>query len=460
MKLHLIGLLAALVLVVARAPFPLASDVAALEQSPIRSGLLSPLRSTLRSLRNLVQPTSSSVRQSGTRDEAAAESLREQTYKMFMRAYNKTYSSTSELRHRMDLFFKRHQTIERSQREFAEGRATFTMRENQFGDLEESEIKKLAGVEPPKRLDELLPSERAALAAVVKKQRLRRRRRSVEQEVELEAVQSDLNLSNDTWYELIDFDGDELDEPEDSGQDDDPGLSVRAPESIPASKDWRQSGCIAQPINQMMCGCCYAIATMDTISSMRCLLTGSSATLSPQHIVDCSTPRAGYQNFGCRGGWPTRVLKYLQDTRVAVRDRCYPFVRRQGTCLLRQMSQYAGCTLNASPTDARLTYKVLNNEQDILYHVANTGPVITVMKSTEKFLFYSNGIFDDSSCSRRRNDVDHAIVIVGYGQENGIDYWLIKNSWGIREWGDMGYGKYRRGSNACSIGHWGWVITS
>ena len=45
-------------------------------------------------------------------------------------------------------------------------------------------------------------------------------------------------------------------------------------------------------------------------------------------------------------------------------------------------------------------------------------------------------------------DVNHAVVAVGYGVENGVPYWLIKNSWGA-DWGDHGYFKMELGKNMC-----------
>ena len=63
---------------------------------------------------------------------------------------------------------------------------------------------------------------------------------------------------------------------------------------------------------------------------------------------------------------------------------------------------------------------------------------------------------DERCCKAAENDycrwhVNHAVLVVGYGTENGKDYWLIKNSWGTH-WGDEAYMKIRRGVGLCGIG--------
>ena len=50
------------------------------------------------------------------------------------------------------------------------------------------------------------------------------------------------------------------------------------------------------------------------------------------------------------------------------------------------------------------------------------------------------------------NDLNHCVLIVGYGSENGTDYWIIKNSMGIN-FGIDGYAKIKRGIAASGISY-------
>ena len=69
--------------------------------------------------------------------------------------------------------------------------------------------------------------------------------------------------------------------------------------------------------------------------------------------------------------------------------------------------------------------------------------------SDKSFGNYANGIF--SGCSSKI--INHAVLVYGYGTENGVDYWLVKNSWGT-DWGNGGTIKIKRGTNECGIGNY------
>ena len=66
--------------------------------------------------------------------------------------------------------------------------------------------------------------------------------------------------------------------------------------------------------------------------------------------------------------------------------------------------------------------------------------------------FYKfNAARDIYKCNGKGPQVGgHAIIILGWGEEKGEKYWIIRNSWGPT-WGDKGYFKMVRGENNCGI---------
>lgn len=76
------------------------------------------------------------------------------------------------------------------------------------------------------------------------------------------------------------------------------------------------------------------------------------------------------------------------------------------------------------------------------------GPVSVAMHSKRlTFMYYKEGIYSDPACSHQ---IDHAVVLVGYGTLNDRPYWVVRNSWGT-EWGLGGYFLLLRGVNQCGI---------
>ena len=82
--------------------------------------------------------------------------------------------------------------------------------------------------------------------------------------------------------------------------------------------------------------------------------------------------------------------------------------------------------------------------------IAQVGPVsVAIDASSDSFRRYRAGVHYSYSCSSTR--MNHAVLAVGYGSEDGEDYYLVKNSWSTM-WGDGGYIKMARNrGNNCGI---------
>ena len=60
---------------------------------------------------------------------------------------------------------------------------------------------------------------------------------------------------------------------------------------------------------------------------------------------------------------------------------------------------------------------------------------MTVDGSNPVFMLYKNGVLDDNACG---TEINHAVTAVGYGNEEGKEYVIVRNSWGA-DWGENGY---------------------
>jgi len=84
-----------------------------------------------------------------------------------------------------------------------------------------------------------------------------------------------------------------------------------------------------------------------------------------------------------------------------------------------------------------------NNYLDLLNAVATVGP-IAISVDASNWHAYNGGIFD--GCDHVTSDINHVVVLVGYGEDNGQKYWLVRNSWSAA-WGEAGFIRIKRDSN-------------
>ncbi|XP_031827232.2 cathepsin L [Nomia melanderi] len=209
---------------------------------------------------------------------------------------------------------------------------------------------------------------------------------------------------------------------------------------LPESVDWRESGAVTPIKDQGHCGSCWAFSSVGALEGQHFRTKGVLTSLSEQNLIDCS---GKYGNNGCQGGMTDASFQYIKENHGIDTEESYPYEAINDKCRYNPR--------NSGADDIGFVDVPANDEAKLKAAVATVGPIsVAIDASHETFQFYSEGIYYEPNCSSE--DLDHAVLVIGYGtDEDGKDYWLVKNSWGTT-WGDNGYIKMARNErNNCGI---------
>ena len=195
---------------------------------------------------------------------------------------------------------------------------------------------------------------------------------------------------------------------------------------LPDSVDWRTNNAVTPVKNQGQCGSCWSFSATGAMEGAWAIHTGSLESLSEQQLIDCSK---SYGDFGCNGGEMDSAFRYAIDHGMCTEDED-PYQAASESCI---------------DCDMQVTFStcvdVTSNNQLHLKEAVAQGPVsVAIEADTAAFQFYSGGVINNNACGTQ---LDHGVLVVGYGEEDGQLYWLVKNSWGT-SWGDQGYVKIAR----------------
>jgi len=211
----------------------------------------------------------------------------------------------------------------------------------------------------------------------------------------------------------------------------------------PSTWDWRDQGKVSPVRNQGMCGSCWAFSAIGNIESVYAKKTGQILQFSEQQLVDCDTV-----DHGCGGGLMEDAYKYLETSGVMTEEN-YNYTGQKGACKFDQSKALAKVT--------GYKYASSQDENVIKQFLYENGPLAIAINATP-LQFYFFGIFNpwfEWICNPK--ELNHGVLLVGYGISGNTPYWIVKNSWG-QGWGEKGFFRIIAGKGACGINTY--VITA
>lgn len=207
-------------------------------------------------------------------------------------------------------------------------------------------------------------------------------------------------------------------------------------DNLPDQIDWVKAGAVTPVKNQGKCGSCWTFSTTGALEGAYFIKTGNLVSFSEQQLVDCDNLRGGGRNHGCSGGLMSRAFEWISDNGGLCTEVDYPYISEDGTKHTCQTT----CKVVEGSEIIDYIDIYPGDEYSMMYSLTINPVSISIDASGRNFQLYKSGVLT-SECGIK---LDHGVLAVGYGSENGFNYYLVKNSWGT-SWGEGGYIKLGRG---------------
>lgn len=253
-----------------------------------------------------------------------------------------------------------------------------------------------------------------------------------------------------------------------------PVADIKVAENIPDSFDSRTEwGTICPSTkevrDQAACGSCWAFGAVEAMTDRICIASkgAQQVHISAQDLLTCCGFSCGN---GCEGGYPEAAWQFWKTAGLVSggnynsNQGCEPY--SLANCDHHCTGKYQPCgSIVPTPSCKRScisgypktyaqdknhgasAYSVPADVARIQTEIQTNGPVEAAFSVYEDFLSYKSGVYSHTSGQLLGG---HAIKIIGWGVDNGTDYWIVANSWN-EDWGNEGFFNIKRGNDECGI---------
>ena len=194
------------------------------------------------------------------------------------------------------------------------------------------------------------------------------------------------------------------------------------------------------------CGSCWAQSSASALSDrIKIQRRGvfPEITVSPQVLVNCVKG----SSRGCHGGNANEAYEYIRQNGITD-DSCSNYRAADEECsainICRNCDPDGKCEAVKNPIKYYVSeHGIVSGEQEMMAEIFSRGPIVCGTAVTDEFEKYTGGIFEDKTGITA---ITHDVEVAGFGEENGVKYWIVRNSWGTY-WGEGGWYRIVRGTN-------------